>query len=469
MDSEGEACPNEGGAGAPQDDDNNLDNLNSIQALRVQAEALQREQAALIETIALQECQRKAKRSKRKRRRHSSTCNKGNRKIILINPHRKTEPSLAKHVLKQNFKNRIVTETEWPTEMMSQLPHELKQAQEYARQQQRQVRGSAPSEFMHGAAGPGVCPRAPKPPCRGARMPPKLPMAASPCPAARKRTCPNARKPPASSKASMRHSEKQVCAKKQGLKEEEQLLKKLTTKQKQVVDIEMQKLKEEETALLKNLQKQRQHDAAIDRLQSTKQEEITHQKRSIEEKIKPMEKRKFKREAAELKKQKATVEKLEKDWLLIEEKQLIQKQKLLAERAMEIEIMLQKENAQIQKQRRRLQQQMQEEQEKLQHEEQQLEDLKREQEELDSFEQLEKEQEELDSFEQHEREMEEGEACDRASQEQAAQSCPCPQQAFPRFDPDSPVDLTLDYRPLPPANYPETSDTDDQTCDFPGL
>uniref|UniRef100_UPI00398E68E7 uncharacterized protein n=1 Tax=Pristiophorus japonicus TaxID=55135 RepID=UPI00398E68E7 len=73
------------------------------------------------------------------------------------------------------------------------------------------------------------------------------------------------------------------------------------------------------------------------------------------------------------------------DWLLIEEQQLQEKQTLLHQQAAEIEQKLQNETTQIQNEWEVLTRQLEDDREQLQCEQEQLEEMRREQAELDSF------------------------------------------------------------------------------------
>ncbi|XP_069771108.1 putative golgin subfamily A member 6-like protein 3 isoform X13 [Narcine bancroftii] len=464
--------------------------VNNVQALRARAGALHREQVALLEALSRQA---KAKRRSKKNaqiQRESVPVPHGDRRIILMRPGRQTEPSLARDVVHNLWRKRIIMEPKWPKKMIRLLPVERKMADAFAKRREadKATAQQIPSERLQGARPQGARPQGARP--QGARPQGARPQGARPqgvCPSpargghhskvraatpripATTQPGPSTRRP-APSSAGRNQSQSRTA---ESLKQEEQFLRKLKAKQKRLVNIETQKLKQEEAALQRNFQIQRQQEASLAR---KKREEI---------KRRPQEKRKMQRACVDVKRQKsqaqkilkaekiqdkklvkekAEIQRFEKGWLMFEEKQLQQRKRLLDQRAAEVEKMLQSETAEIRTHWQTLQKELQMEREKLRRDQEYLEEIKREQEELEAFEENEREMMELQEFEDREREiaeLEEFEQQERLLQNEEI----CEQGGFPGFDPAVPVDLTQNYQPIPAVKYIP----DDSTCKFPGL
>ncbi|XP_069771099.1 inner centromere protein-like isoform X5 [Narcine bancroftii] len=484
--------------------------VNNVQALRARAGALHREQVALLEALSRQA---KAKRRSKKNaqiQRESVPVPHGDRRIILMRPGRQTEPSLARDVVHNLWRKRIIMEPKWPKKMIRLLPVERKMADAFAKRREadKATAQQIPSERLQGARPQGARPQGARPqgarpqgarpqgarpqgvcpsPARGGHhskvraATPRIPATTQPGPSTRRPAPSSAGRNQSQSRtAVLRQKEKEDKAKisfplssyiqmiidridyiDQSLKQEEQFLRKLKAKQKRLVNIETQKLKQEEAALQRNFQIQRQQEASLAR---KKREEI---------KRRPQEKRKMQRACVDVKRQKsqaqkilkaekiqdkklvkekAEIQRFEKGWLMFEEKQLQQRKRLLDQRAAEVEKMLQSETAEIRTHWQTLQKELQMEREKLRRDQEYLEEIKREQEELEAFEENEREMMELQEFEDREREIAELEEFEQ-------------QGGFPGFDPAVPVDLTQNYQPIPAVKYIP----DDSTCKFPGL
>ncbi|XP_055521817.1 trichohyalin-like isoform X2 [Leucoraja erinacea] len=452
------------------------------------------------------QAKRKAKKKSRVRR-TSGVIQQGDRRIHLMRPGRQPDPGMAKTLVHNLWKKRISTEPSWPSPMAALLPKERNMAIAHQKkmeaEQREELRNRAamlqaeqqqilhnlpieqiPSEYLEGARAAELCPPEPCP-TRGSRQ---QRSSRGPAPVATGRRPPTrgTRRSSRSESTLSEQKDKEERAKKQSLKEEEQLLKKLTSKQKQVVDIEMQKLKQEEAALLRNLEIQRQQDARC------KRRKDVFKKKPVEKRCTKHGKKVAKTQRGgghdqkivkaekvqdqKLIKEKAEVQRYEKDWLKIEEHEVHQRQRLLDERASKIENLVQNMNADMQDQWQDLQHDLHDEREKLHCDQDYLETIKREQEELDYFEQQEVEMQELDEFERHEREIEEMEEYEPepGDDDEACERVPPEYQTYNAVDMSSfaqsnPVDMTRNYQPLPPLPYmPEEPISTEDFCIFPG-